>query len=116
MRGNEKVIAQLNEALKARWPPDLIRAFCKSNPTTPSSFQNLVALGPTWEGVLYEGEKTGFDKVWWYASLVDGKLDEYSLNATKGRKNWIIELGKQQTLARQPFIRVDKTRGSRGSR
>jgi len=102
---------QLDEALKKRWPPEMIRGLCNSTPPTPGSFQNLVALGPKWEGDMYAGEKTGFDRIWWYATLKDGKLDEYSLNATKGKKNWIVEMGTQRTLARPPITRDVKTPG-----
>src|SRR2546430_290911 len=80
---------QLNSALEARWTPEMIRAFCNSTPPTSGSLQNLVALGPAWNGVLYKDLKTGFDSIWWYASTKNNKLDEYSLNATKGHKNWI---------------------------
>ncbi len=95
---------ELNEALKARWPLNLLRTYCKAIPPTPGSFQNLVALGKSWEGTLYVDGKTGFDKVWWYASLEGNKLDQYSLNATKGTNNWIVELGNLRTLVHPPRI------------
>src|SRR5690242_6114251 len=79
---------QLASALEARWSLGTIRAYCSSTTPTPGSFQNLVALGKSWRGNLYENEASGFDRVWWYASTRSGKLDEYSVNATKGRKHW----------------------------
>ncbi|MBI1177456.1 hypothetical protein GC207_08460 [bacterium] len=95
---------QLNSALMARWPVRLIGEYCRSVRSTPATFQNLVASGDYWENDLYRGEKTGFDRIWWYASLTNGMLDEYSLNATKGRKHWIVEFGNLQTLTRPPNI------------
>src|SRR5438034_10386444 len=88
---NQVTTAQeLAAALEARWSPEMIRAYCRATAPTPGSVQNLVALGEEWQGNLHEKEAPDFDRVWWYASTRNGKLDKYSVNATKGRRHWII--------------------------
>jgi hypothetical protein len=95
---------QLASALEARWELELIHCYCEATPPTPDGFQNLVALGESWRGTLHEGTASGFDRIWWYASLQDGKLHEYSVNAAKGRKHWIVEIGDGETLAKPPAL------------
>ena len=95
---------QLNQALEARWSLGMIRALCNSIPPTPGSDQNLVALKPSWKGVLYKHQKTGFDSIWWYAGTVSNRLDAYSLNATKGHKNWILEIAREKSLTLPPLV------------
>jgi len=95
---------QLASALEARWGMEMIRAYCDAMHPTPNSIQNLVALGEEWRETLHEGKPSGFDHVWWYASTRNGKLNKYSVNATKGRKHWIIEIGDEQTLSRPPVL------------
>lgn len=95
-------VSQLDSALRKRWPLERIQRICKVNPPTPGSLQNLVALGTVWDGELYGDQKTGFDRIYWYASVRSNRLDEYSLNATKGHQNWIVEIGDEESLSKPP--------------
>jgi hypothetical protein len=95
---------QMAAALEARWELGMIKAYCNSTPPTPTSVQNLVSLGETWHGTLYEGKASGFDRIWWYASTQNGKLEAYSLNAAKGSKYWNIETGNPQWLYLAPVL------------
>lgn len=95
---------QLASALESRWDLETIRAYCEATRPTPDSIQNLVALGEFWKGNLHEGKASGFDRVSWYAAVRNGKLEEYSVNATKGRKHWILEIGNQESLSKLPVL------------
>jgi hypothetical protein len=95
--------AQLKFALESRFQLRMIQAYCDVTAPTPESVQNLVALGESWHGVMYQGTNTGFDQIWWYASTVNGQFEAYSVNAKKGRKYWNIEIGTQETLHKAPF-------------
>jgi hypothetical protein len=100
---------QLASALEVRWELERIRAYCDATPPTPDSIQNLVPLGEEfggkeWRGTLHQGKPSGFDRIWWYAAVRNGKLDEYSVNAIKGRKRWIIEIGNEQSLLKPPVL------------
>jgi hypothetical protein len=101
---NVTTVEQLASALESRWSLESIQAYCNATAPTPDSVQNLVALGEEWRGNLHTNEATGFDRVWWYASTRLGRLDKYSVNATKGHKHWIIEIGNQQSLTRPPIL------------
>jgi hypothetical protein len=95
---------QLSSALEVRWQLEMIRAYCEATPPTPDSVQNLVALGEEWHGTLHEDRAREFNRIWWYASTRDGQLDKYSVNAAKGRKHWIIEIGNEQSLSQPPVL------------
>ena len=102
---NQVTTAQdLAAAIQARWTLARIRAYCASTAPTSRGIQNLVALGEAWHGNLHENEASEFDRLWWYASTRSGKLDKYSVNATKGRKHWIIEIGNERSLADPPAL------------
>jgi hypothetical protein len=102
---------QLGSALEARWSLEMIRFHCDVVTPTPLSIQNLVVMGEEWRGSLYpyEAEASGID-ISWYASARNGKLEVYSLNAAKGRKRWIVEMGNQETLLRPPISSRDPNR------
>jgi hypothetical protein len=101
----------MSSALEARWELEMIRIYCHVTPPTPDSVQNLVALGEAWQGVLHHDKASGFDRICWYASTQNGRLHRYSLNATKGRKHWIIEIGDERSLSKPPVV----SRGTKSS-
>jgi hypothetical protein len=73
----------LTKALERRWPLSGIRISCISERRHNDASQNLVAFSPVWNGILYSGVATGFDKIAWYASTRNGRVDQYSLGASR---------------------------------
>ena len=108
---------QLSAVLESRWRVESIFPACNIVGPFPEDGQNLVTIGQeTWEGVLYKGKNIGFDRIWWYASLKNGKLDKYSLNVSKGRTLWVLEIGDQKRLAELPWILRERPRSGGQSR
>jgi hypothetical protein len=68
----------LTNALEQRWPLAAIRIYCIPERRHKPEYQNLVPNGPVWKGVLNPGESTGFDKITWYASTKNGRVNTYS--------------------------------------
>ncbi len=100
--------AEVTAALEDRWSLDDIRTFCiperRSNPLC----QNLVTdVGETWEGTLYKEVPTGFNSISWYGTAVDGKLHEYSLNASRDDAGWMLEIGNVESFTKQPNVAPD---------
>ncbi|QDV17321.1 hypothetical protein Pan153_19560 [Gimesia panareensis] len=100
--------AEVTAALEARWSLDDIRTFCIPERRHNPMYQNLVTdVGETWEGTLYENVPTGFRSISWYGTAVDGKLHEYSLNASRGDDGWLLEIGNVKSFAKQPNVAPD---------
>jgi hypothetical protein len=96
--------SELTAALEARWSVGAIRSFCQLTPPTQSGTQNLVTMGNEWRGSLHGGKISGIDCVWWYADTQDGRFVNYSVNAAKGGKYWVVEIGNEQTLTNAPLV------------
>jgi hypothetical protein len=89
----------LNRALELRWSLADIKAFCIPERRHNPAYQNLVADTPeTWKGRLYAEQETGFDRISWYATVRDGKLDAYSLDVYRGNDFWLLEGGDVTTM------------------
>ena len=94
--------------LEERWSLDDIRAFCIPERRHNPFYQNLVAIADEiWKGKLYMNEETGFDKIWWYATVNDGKLDAYSLGVSRGLDYWSLEGGSPETVHIPPNVTPD---------
>lgn len=94
---------QLAHALEERWSMEAIRVACQSSSPTPGYVPNLGARTEGWEGDLHKDSLSEFDRLWWYAGILpDGTL-LYSVNARKGKRFWIVEIGNQQVLAVPPL-------------
>jgi hypothetical protein len=102
--------AAFTAAIERRWPRENIVRFCSQGRRHWNGCQNLVASplceqkGEVWEADLFKGSDTGFDRVWWYATVCDSKIQAYSLNARRGNDHWLIEIGDLATFAIQPEI------------
>ena len=102
--------AAFTAALERRWPRDSIVRFCSQGRRFWNGCQNLVAIprceqkGETWKADLFKGTETGFDRVWWYATVCDSKIELYSLNASRGNDHWVLEIGDLARLAIQPDV------------
>jgi hypothetical protein len=95
---------EVTALLEKRWPQKAIEDFCTPERRWNPLDQNLVPDGDKfWQGVLYEGKPTTFDKIDWYAGVKQNKI-EYSLNAWRGNGHWCLEIGNEKTL-RQPLKR-----------
>lgn len=92
--------------LEKRWPLEVIQQFCTSKNRWDRLNQNLVLDGErSWKGELYRGKKTGFDRIWWYATI-EGKRIAYSLNVTRGDDAWNLEIGGNKSLRSPPKRRL----------
>jgi len=92
----------LTKALERRWPLAAIRTYCIPERRHNDGSQNLVAFSPVWKGILYSGVATGFDRIAWYASTRNGRVDQYSLGAYRGNDFWLLEIGDENTLQSAP--------------
>ena len=97
---------RLTGFFESRWPISTIRDFCTPERRLPNEapIQNLVVDGERWEGQLFAGKSTGFDKVFWYGSAKKGRLEEYSVNVRRGHDHWILEYGSASDLAKPPDL------------
>lgn len=94
---------EITQLLERRWPLADIQTFCTPKNRWNPLFQGLVTDGEQkWEGELYKGKKTGFDKISWYANVTRGGVaSEYSLNVKRGDEYWNLEIGDEQTMREQ---------------
>lgn len=97
----------LTKALERRWPLVAIRTYCIPERRHNPLYQNLVAESPVWDGVLYSGESTGFDKIAWYATTKMGRVYQYSLGVNRGKDFWLLEIGDERTLQAPPNYSPD---------
>lgn len=98
----------LNLLLERRWPISAINTFCIPERRHNDSWQNLVTdTNVVWEGTLHPNEKTGFDRIYWYATTENGRAKEYSLNASRGEDGWNLEIGNEQTVQKPPKVSPD---------
>ena len=93
----------MTRLLEQRWPPAAITTFCIPERRWRETYQNLVAHGEVWQGNLHVGVATGFDRIGWYGTVVQGRIKEYSLNVDRGRDHWVLEMGTLESL-REPAI------------
>lgn len=71
-------------------------------------YQNLVADTPeVWKGRLYANTDTGFDRIFWYATVEKGRVLEYSLNVERGDDYWLLEIGSPETIHHPPQVTPD---------
>tara|TARA_R110002049_G_scaffold274276_1_gene452207 strand:+ start:842 stop:1441 length:600 start_codon:yes stop_codon:yes gene_type:complete len=100
--------AEVTAALEARWSLDDINTYCIQERRVNPTCQNLVTdVGVTWKGVLYENVPTDSKSISWYGTAVEGRLHEYSLNASRGDSNWNLEIGNVNSFDRQPRVAPD---------
>jgi len=104
--------AELTALLEKRWPLASIRRFCINERRHWNGWQNLVTgfhrpgctAPATWNGVLYEGQRTGFDKISWYGDACDGTAETYSLGVKRGNDFWLLEIGSPKSFANRPIV------------
>lgn len=102
---------EVTAALEDRWPLDAVKTYCIPERRHNPMYQNLVTdMGVTWEGELYKNIPTGFDSISWYGTAVDGKLYEYSLNASRGDHWWLLEIGNVESFATPPDVSPDPSK------
>jgi hypothetical protein len=97
--------------LEQRWSLAAIRAFCIPERRFNTAYQNLVVDTPqAWKGRLYSHQSTGFDRISWYATVDQGRVQAYSLEAYRGKDFWSVEIGNQDTVHTPPQITPDISR------
>ena len=77
--------------VKRRWPIERLRAYCVLANQRPELAQNLVSEKTVLERDLYQGESTGFDRVWVYVSQDDG-TNTYFEDAGRNWHRWTYSL------------------------
>jgi hypothetical protein len=102
--------AAFTKSLEERWSLEAIRKFCIPERRHDEAYQNLVAMGETWEGELYADKKTGFDKIFWYATVKNGRVATYSLNVSRGDDSWLLENVGREQMGRPPIVEPDASR------
>ena len=94
--------------LEQRWSLADIRAFCIPARRHNLAYQNLVIDSPeAWKGRLYSNQRTGFDRISWYATVREGKLLQYSLEVYRGDDFWLLEIGNPETVKKPPQVTPD---------
>lgn len=111
--------------LERRWPLKRLQAYCVPAREHSDLWQNLVPVKTVLEADLYQGEVTGFDKVWVYVSQDDGDNTtyfedagrnwhrwEYSLNIKKADHYWVIIEQLPNDFMDSPKYAIDGKHGS----
>jgi len=94
--------------LEQRWSLADVRAFCIPARRHNPMYQNLLVDSPeAWKGRLYSNQRTGFDRISWYATVRDGRVLEYSLEAYRGKDLWLLEIGSPETVHTPPHVTPD---------
>ena len=94
--------------LENRWSLADIKKFAIPERRHNDAYQNLVIDTPTtWAGKLYCDQRTGFDSIEWYATVANGHVKEYSLEASRGKDFWLLEIGGPATARRPPIVEPD---------
>jgi len=98
----------VSRLLEQRWSLADIQAFCIPERRHNDMYQNLVVDTPeAWKGRLYSDRRTGFDRISWYATVRDGHLQAYSLEAYRGTNFWSLEIGDPETFHKPPQVTPD---------
>ena len=92
----------LTKILERRWPVAAIQEFCIPERRHNESYQNLVAMGVVWRGNLYQGVPTGFDRIGWYANTKEGRANQYSLEVSRGKDFWLLEIELEESVQKPP--------------
>ena len=100
----------LTSLREQRWPIAAIQGFCLPERRHNNRYQNLVAFAPRWEGTLHNDVATDFDKMFWYATVKDGRADQFSLGVRRGKDFWLLEGGDEHSLQRPPEFSPDSTK------
>jgi hypothetical protein len=91
--------------LEQRWSLRDIRSFCIPERRHNPAYQNLVITSPdVWKGRIYPDQRTGFDRISWYATVSNGLFQEYSLEAYRGDDFWLLEIGGPETVRNPPQV------------
>jgi hypothetical protein len=94
--------------LEQRWSLSDIRAFCIPARRHKPLVQNLVPDSPEfWKGRLYAYTPTGFDQIWWYATVDQGRMEAYSLNVDRGDDSWLLEIRNRDSFHTPPDVTPD---------
>jgi hypothetical protein len=96
----------LTALLEQRWTLERINRFATPGRRHWKGCQNLVAVpvcekngkGAVWEADLFRGSATGFDRIWWYATVCGDTPETYSVNAKRGNDYWLFEIGDLKVL------------------
>jgi hypothetical protein len=98
--------------LEQRWSLADIRSFCIPERRYNPSYQNLVIDTPgPWKGRLYPDKETGFDRISWYGTVRDGRVNAYSLEVYRGHDFWLLEIGDPETVRKPPQVTPDPSKG-----
>jgi len=94
--------------LEKRWSVADVRKFAIPERRHNDAYQNLVLDTPeAWAGRLYCDKTTGFDSIEWYATVENGRVKEYSLQAMRGKDFWLLEIGNAASVQKAPVVEPD---------
>jgi len=99
---------EVTALLEQRWLLADVRKFAIPERRHNYTYQNLVLDTPeAWAGRLYCDIATGFDSIEWYATVENGRVKEYSLQARRGKDFWLLEIGNQASVRKPPKVEPD---------
>jgi hypothetical protein len=99
---------EVTALLEKRWSVADVRKFAILERRHNSAYQNLVLDTPeAWAGRLYCDKATGLDSIEWYATVENGRVKEYSLQARRGKDFWLLEIGNAATVQKPPVVQPD---------
>jgi|SRR4030095_6700096 hypothetical protein len=102
----------MTKFLEQRWPIWKIRKFCTTERRHNPFYQQLVAYeenGPVWEGTLHSTRYSSLDKIAWYATTKNGRVDLFQLSAKRGSDFWVLEISNEDMMTRPPYYTPDPT-------
>jgi hypothetical protein len=99
---------EVTALLEKRWSLADVRKFAIPERRHNDAYQNLVLDTPEiWAGRLYCDQTTGFDSIEWYATVENGRAKAYSLQAMRGKDNWLLEIGTPSSVEKPPVVEPD---------
>ena len=96
---------EVTALLEQRWSLADVKKFAIPERRHNNSYQNLVIDTPeVWAGRLYCDKATGFDSIQWYATVENGRVEVYSLEAMRGKDFWLLEIQDPVSVQKPPNV------------
>lgn len=94
----------LTRMLERRWPVAAIQAYSELEKEYDPEVPDVANFDGFWKGTLYPGVDTGFDKIAWYATTLNGRVQQFTLGGWRGQYFAVLEVGSEETVQRPPNL------------